>query len=256
MDECRVGPLRYLTFSSLRNDNWLVHAFSLRTGGVSVGPYASLNMGATTGDDRDNVERNRRRLCEALGLSAERLTVSRQVHGDRVVLAEGTVLSGDADALIAGPGGPVAMVLGADCPLVLLADRRTHAVAVVHSGRRSTMSGIVLKTLGRMDDLFGSQPGDIAAGIAPAIQANCYEVDDACAEAFDAARGVGFVRRGASRRPRIDLVECIAGQLREAGVASVEASSRCVHCEADAFYSYRRDGPTTGRMALVTCAVR
>ena len=254
MRERRAGPITFLTFASLENEDWLVHGFSLRAGGGSTGPFAALNLGAASGDDPARVSENQNIFMEALGIGGAGLSVSRQVHGDKVLRAFSAKPPVEADGLICGPQGPAVMVLGADCPLVILADRRSHAMAVVHSGRRSTQRHIVLKALELMRSGFATNPRDVLCGISPCIQPGCYEVDEECAEEFAGEFGGRFLWRERGARPKLDLPAAIACDLNDAGVEQIESSSECVHCAPGKFFSYRRDGPQTGRMGLVAFA--
>jgi YfiH family protein len=233
----------------------LAHGVSTRAGGVSLGAFASLNVGRSTGDAPEAVAENRRRLGEALGSLLPPL-FPRQVHGDTVAFAdEGQDGLGEADAVVTGGRGRPVGVLGADCPGVLLVDPSRRALAVVHSGWRGTLAGVVLRALDALSRRFGSTPASLRAGIGPGISARRYEVGPEVARAFEAAGPDGAVCVEPSRegRFRLDLARAIRLQLTRAGVpeAAVETMGGCTYDDRHAFFSHRRDGPSTGRHALV-----
>ena len=127
----------------------------------------------------------------------------------------------------------------ADCYPILLADTRNHALAAIHAGWRGTAAHIVVKTLEKMKDEFGTQPADIVAAIGPGIGACCYEVGE------EVAREFGF-----DARTHLDLMLENRKQLEAAGVPSekIEALGVCTFCDAERFFSYRRDQKDAGRM--------
>jgi YfiH family protein len=224
--------------------------FTERTGGVSTGPFDSLNLGFGTGDAATRVRRNRERLRRALDIAP--FAVGEQVHGVAAArVGAGRAGAGfrsrgsaipRADALIASHRGRPVAVLAADCvPVVLAWDGR---VAVVHAGWRGMAGGIV----GRVVERVGEPPP--AAAIGPAIGPCHYEVgeDVAAAVAGGSPAGARVERRG--ERTFLDLAGTVEGVLRLAGVTEVDRAGECTACHADRFFSHRRDG-TTGRQAAV-----
>jgi len=252
MSDSAGSGVSFSTFRRLEKPEWLVHGYSHRGGGVSTGPYRSLNLGTRVGDEPRLVAENRERFLKALGLELGPVVAPRQVHGARVLVVRDGTERGEADAVVcATPGIPV-MVLGADCPLVLLLDVHRRAFGVVHSGRRSTTAHIVSRTLDAMKRHFGTRAQDVAAGIGPAIQGGCYEVDETAALPFQEAFGGRFVERRAERF-FLDLPAAVSDELARDGVSRIEVLKRCTHCEERVFFSYRRDGKPTGRMGLLAC---
>jgi hypothetical protein len=238
----------------------LAHAFTSRRGGTSGGAWASLNLGLATGDDRETVERNRSRLWEVLRLPRPPL-IPRQVHGDRVVVVEEGNLAAclaeppEADALVTTLRGVPLAVLVADCPAVIVCDRRTPALGVVHAGWRGTVRAAVWKALLTMFEVCGTRSEDCVAAVGPSIAPDCYPVGDDVYEAF--ARGLPYGRDllapAGPGRWHLDLREGIRRQLLDGRLpaASVAVCSLCTHCEAEWFYSARRDRAGTGRQAAV-----
>lgn len=256
-----LNTLPLTRFPSLSALSGLVHGVSTRQGGVSEGPFASLNLGWTVGDERAAVEANYRRLAEALALPRQHLTTTWQVHGNRVVRAHledrGTML-GQADGIITDvPNLPLTQRY-ADCTPVLVYDPKRQAVGLAHAGWRSTAGGVSVALVRAMIDSFGSDPGDLVAVIGPAIGPCCYEVGPEVEEAVVRAWQVGpswLSRKGSAGpsngRALLDLWEANRWQLAWAGVGSVEVAGICTRCRKDLYFSHRGDHGRTGRFAVV-----
>lgn len=220
-------------------------AFSTRRGGVSAGPFESLNLGLLTADDPALVAENRRRLVTALGLGDDRIAMGWQVHG--ADLREWDALpSGPSFTAQARDGAELAqvdahatriarlglLVLVADClPVALIAPGRA---AILHCGWRGLAAGIVERALAT----FESAP---AAVIGPGIGACCYEVGPEVRAAF--ADLVGATKEGG----KLDLRLVAQRKLTANGVSRIEHVKLCTSCRPDLFYSHRRDGGLTGR---------
>ncbi len=228
------------------------HGFSTRAGGVSQGPYASLNLGLSVGDERPHVEENLRRLAAHAAVAPSALLAVSQVHGDRVVEAKApapgpalTPALAEADALFTAEPDVAVGVKTADCVPILIADARRRQVAAVHSGWRGTELRIVQRAVERL----GTAPADLVAAVGPCIRACCYEVSDELAAKFTAAFGDrAAVRKGA--RWHLDLVHCVGQSLRDAGLTADRIdleTALCTACDAGRFFSHRRDQGKTGR---------
>jgi polyphenol oxidase len=237
-----------------------------RHGGVSVGPYASLNLGAQVGDDPQAVRQNRRRVAAAVG--ADRLTIAAQQHTNRVAIVDrasagrghdGVADSRSAfpatDALVTDLPGIALAVVVADCAPVVLFDPVHRSIGVAHCGRAGTVSGMLPNTVEAMAKTFGSAPEDLLAGIGPAIRADSYEVGDAEAAQMSAAFGpdaAGLLRPTRPGHCTLDLVGGLRVQLRRAGVkdANVYDMGIDTRTAADEFFSHRAARPS-GRFAAV-----
>jgi purine-nucleoside/S-methyl-5'-thioadenosine phosphorylase / adenosine deaminase len=215
--------------------------FSTRLGGVSEGPYESLNLGILTDDDPHRVTENRRRVAEAAALSPEAIAMGWQVHGSEIREWH------DAGRAFASPGEDLPrvdghltdrerlglLVLVADCyPVALAGDGR---VAMLHCGWRGLAGGIMGKALER----FEEPP---AAAVGPGIGPCCYEVGDEVRAEFAHVEG-------AARGRMLDLRAIVEQDLRNGGVESVEHLDRCTSCREDLYFSHRRDHGVTGRQA-------
>jgi YfiH family protein len=217
-------------------------AFTTRAGGVSEGPYASLNLGRLSGDAAERVEENRRRACEAVGADAARLVLNRQVHSATVLRAAPGRRGAAADGLWTDEPGLPLLVLGADClPIVLARSGPARpALCVLHAGWRGLLSGIVAAGVRALGE------GPLAASVGPGIGPCCYEVGEEVAAPFRGRFGDDVVRGG-----RLDLWTSAERALRAAGVASVERVDRCTACEPETFFSHRRDRGRTGRQGVI-----
>ncbi len=216
-------------------------AFSTREGGVSEGPYASLNLGRMSGDDVDRVDENRRRLCAEIGGDPLRLALNRQVHSTVVHRAEPGARGKPGDGLwTEEPDVPV-LALTADCVPIALArvggDR--PGVAVLHVGWRGLLAGIVAQGA----EALG---GRLHAAVGPAIGPCCYEVGADVSEPFAAAYGPDVLRGR-----NLDLWSAADRALREAGVEEVERVDLCTHCNPELFFSHRRTGLPRGGQGVI-----
>jgi YfiH family protein len=222
-------------------------AFSTRVGGVSEGPFASLNLGVYTDDEPANVHENRRRLCARVGVDPETATMGWQFHSAQVVKADGRgiVTPGlefeRCDGLWTDEPGRAVMLLTADClPIAITRTNGSPAVAVLHAGWRGLLAGIVEAGA----DALGG--GELAAALGPGIGSCCYEVGDEVAVPFRERFGEEVV---VGRN--LDLAEAAERALRQAGCERVERVGLCTSCEEELFFSHRRDRGRTGRQGIV-----
>lgn len=245
-----MGPLTLDAFE--RGPLAAPHGFSPRSGGVSVAPYASLNLGASVGDAAAAVAENRRRVRAAFGVQEGRWMTASQVHGARVLVAGRDVAGAEGDALVADDPAWALAISAADCLPVLLLDARTGAVGAAHAGWRGAVAGVVGATVETMAVRFGTAAADVRAWLGPAIQGACYQVGPEVAEAAVAAGAPeGAVRSdpSAAGRWRFDVAALVRAQLVAAGVpvSGVAVSTTCTHCAAERCFSHRRDAGRTGR---------
>lgn len=230
------------------------HGFATRSGGVSEGRLASLNLGFSVGDVRERVEENYRRLSAAVGAPLGALHTVKQVHGDRVLQATGGQRTetlrpqlGDADALFTEQPGDWVGVSTADCVPVLLVDPEGQRVAAVHSGWRGTDADIAARAVEALV-ARGSRPEKLLAAVGPAIQQCCYVVSQELAKHFASRFGPDVVvARGDEFR--LDLSRAVVLTLRRAGVkvAHMDVLQDCTSCDSARFFSHRRDSGRTGR---------
>jgi purine-nucleoside/S-methyl-5'-thioadenosine phosphorylase / adenosine deaminase len=225
-------------------------AFSTRSGGVSGGPYNSLNLGLHTEDEPELVIENRQRLVAALGLEARDVLIGHQVHGAALAahgkgpdestphgngsgeFTEPNNSLPKVDGHIAIEAGLAPLVFVADCLPVAMVG--SGGVAMLHCGWRGLADGIVA----RGAEAIGATHAAIGPGIGPC----CYEVGGEVLEAFDRLDGVAEGRM-------LNLVEVARKLLREADVEQLTSADLCTSCETGLFFSHRRDAGRTGRQA-------
>ena len=217
-------------------------AFTTRVGGVSEGPYASLNLGRKSGDVPERADENRRIACAAIGADVSRLALNHQVHSDRVLRAAPEMRGERADGLWTDEPGLPILAMSADCLPIAIVRTETdeRGVAVLHAGWRGLVAGIVesgARALGH---------GTLAAAVGPAIGPCCYEVGEEVAEPFRQRFGDDVARDG-----RLDLWTSAERALRAAGIEHVVRFDRCTACEPETFFSHRRDAGRTGRQGVI-----
>jgi polyphenol oxidase len=217
-------------------------AFSTRIGGVSKPPYEALNVGVLTGDEPERVGENRRRLAGSIERDPEGVVMARQVHGAKLrrhedpqephVYADVVKSPDEVDAQASSNPRLTPLVMVADClPVALVGP---GGVAMAHCGWRGLAGGIVAEAAAAVD----AESAAIGPGIGPC----CYEVGDEVLTTFEDLDGV-------ARGRMLDLTAVATALLERAGVTAVEPSGLCTSCNAELFYSHRRDGERTGRQA-------
>ena len=217
---------------------------STRAGGVSAGPYASLNLATHVGDEPAAVATNRDRLRAACALPAAPRWMN-QIHGTQVIEA---AMSGPeiptADAAVTSQRGVVCAVLTADCLPILLCDRAGTTVAAVHAGWRGLAAGIIATTLARLPPA-----AELLAWIGPGIGPQHYQVGGELRAQFlaqDPGHAAAFAQRAGAWYA--DLAQLAVHQLAQAGVGGVYASGLCTYANPTDFFSFRRN-PVCGRIA-------
>jgi polyphenol oxidase len=270
--------LRILQVPALAQISWLVHGFSTRPGGVSdLGGENVFNLGFAEWDTKERVLENRRRFLSAL--DADRLTLAplRQIHSDVVHHFENLPNSPrHGDASVTNRPALLLAVQTADCVPILLVDLKNRAVAAVHAGWRGTLQRIVMKAVGKMTMQFGTRPDDVIAALGPSIGGCCYEVGTEVAvefqSQFSSARDwfdelrtgdepnplqwLNMKPPGHQPPPRnvlLDLRKANRSQLLDAGLRTrnIHASDLCTACRRDLLFSYRKEGPRSGRLMAV-----
>lgn len=242
-------------------------AFSLRSGGVSLAPWASLNLGRHVGDEANAVQENRSRLASALRLPSEPVWLE-QVHGTTVwrlvaptsLVTESTAAAPPprADAIVVERPRAVAAIMVADCLPVLFCDRAGSVVAAAHAGWRGLVAGVLEQTVAAM----GVPPAHLLAWMGPAIGPSWFEVGPEVRHAFLAASAdskapaagraieVNF-RRGPGDRWMCDLGGLARQRLQALGIGEITGAEWCTASDPARFFSHRRDASRTGRMAAV-----
>jgi len=265
--DCDNGVRVYV--SPLLRNAGVPHGFSTRIGGVSEGPFRSLNLGNPSGqaqqDAAEHLTENYRRLHQAIGCEDRTRVFAHQVHGACVLdpaispatdsMHGGTEI-GRGDAIVSGDATKLLSIRVADCVPVLLADQSGRRVAAIHAGWRGVVLGAAIETLRHFYN-----PAHVLAAIGPSISLEQFEVSGDVLVEFQHRFGADTPYRqspkGASKA-HIDLREALRIQLNRAGVpvSQIDMTDRCTVTHGDEFFSHRRDNGLTGRMAAVIGAVR
>jgi YfiH family protein len=230
------------------------HAFFCRRGGVSSGPYESLNFSVAVGDDPENVRKNLALATSVLAIREDRLFFLSQVHG-----AAARTLAGDetaervrfleGDALTSRAPDLACSVRTADCVPILAADRRSGAVTAIHAGWRGVVRGVVEAGIASVRSVSGTS-GDVVVAIGPHIRQGAFEVSEDVARELEVASPVGEVVDRSGIKPHVSLVRIVRGKLAALGIPddAVDDVGGCTVTERERFFSFRRDGRIGGRM--------
>ncbi len=247
----------------MEHDSGLVAGISLRSDGVSLPPYQGANMGLHVGDDPAHVRANRRQLAERTGFSFASWTCARQVHGDRITrVTAGEAGKGrendaeaiaDSDGLFTDQPGILLTSFYADCVPLYFFDPQNRLIGLAHAGWRGTVLNIAGKMVRAWEEL-GSKPEDIRTAIGPSIGPCCYEVDEKVAAPIRQLLPENWnevlipVSKG---HYRVNLQKTNQILLEQAGILSkhIEITEYCTGCRTDMFFSHRKEGGRTGRMA-------
>lgn len=237
--------MMYIKPGIFESDNQIVAGFSTRLGGVSTGPYDSLNLGLSTQDRREDVLANRQLLFEEVGFGTDALAITGQVHGTDLIVVDQPGLYKGYDAIVTEKPGILLCLSAADCASVLIADAQNRIIGACHAGWRGTVGGIISNTVNAMLER-GAQVAALKAYVSPCISGDNFEVGPEVADQFDAA----FIRSIPGKdKPHVDLKKAIHAQLLEQGisVAAIEISTHCTFAETHQFYSHRAEKGKTGR---------
>ena len=230
------------------------HGFLGRTGGVSEGICASLNVGLGADDSREAIRENRRRAVDAVAPGARLVTVHQVHSSDAVVATEPWPDDArpHADAIVTDRSGLLLGILTADCTPILFADQSAGVVGAAHAGWKGAFSGVVESTLAAMESL-GADRARVSAAIGPMIARKSYEVDEGFLRRFADAdpENERFFTPGREGHHQFDLEAYVLARLADAGVRRVEALGLDTYSNPDRFFSYRRathrGEPTYGR---------
>ena len=267
LNERERGGIKFFTSELLEAHAEVQALVTTRHGGVSAGPFASLNLGGKTHDEPNNVRENRKRVAGLFGKDAKQLTFAKQIHSANIAHVPQGYDGGafdDVDALITDARQTPLVILTADCAAIFLYDPHHHAMGVVHAGWRGTVAGIAADTVRRMHDSFGTVPGDVVACIGPSIGPCCYEVGDEVINAVsdalpdftdevlvepDMASAGSFRGSVNAGRKHFDLWRANEILLSQVGIpeTNIEISRLCTACRTDLFYSHRAEKGITGR---------
>jgi polyphenol oxidase len=252
MDAANAGITRFVSSPAGHLGRFRA-AVSERTGGVSAFPFATLNAGRSTGDAPERVYENERIILRALGL-VDRVARLRLEHGARALRPNGPGTYGPADALLTGDPGLVLWFTVADCvPVTISAGSwRAHG----HCGWRGTVAGLLEAMVAALAESSGASPAEQRAWIGPGIGPCCYEVGPEVAARFHRAalRSISPAPGRPQAGTFLDLRAEIALRLERLGLSNeaIAGDASCTSCEPARFFSHRRDGIPTGRLAALS----
>jgi YfiH family protein len=221
------------------------HAFFTRQGGVSRGVYATLNGGVGSNDDPAAVAVNRARMARALGVAPENFLVPYQIHSADALAVSAPWAEGErprCDGLVTATPGLALGVTGADCGVLLFADKSAGVIGAAHSGWKGALTGMVEALVAAMEAL-GARRANIAAALGPTIAQRSYEVGPeffARFEAEDATFTRFFAPSGKPDHFLFDLPGLIEMRAERAGIGAFENLRLDTYTDEARFYSYRR----------------
>ncbi|GET27469.1 peptidoglycan editing factor PgeF [Prolixibacter sp. NT017] len=268
MKKSHLGNLPVYTFSHFSGYPEIIHFSTTRNGGKSEGVYQSLNLGFHSGDEEPNVQANREVLSNALQIKPEQLVFAVQTHSASVAKINSEALSwtdeirrenlNETDALITDKPNICIAVKTADCIPVLLYDPQRKAAAAIHAGWRGTVGRIVSRTIEAMKQEYGTQPEDLIAGIGPGIGPTVYQIGPEIVQIVheQLEKNHDLIQYLVSKNehqktPHLNLWKANYIQLLKSGIPekNIEVAELCTFTYREDFYSARRDGAATGRLA-------
>jgi YfiH family protein len=226
------------------------HAFFTRFGGVSEGPFASLNFGSNLGDEPAHVRENYRRAAALMGAGVDDCAVTKQVHGNvvRIVTAADkhvcmSPVPYEADGIVTAERGLPLFCFTADCVPALLLDPENRVAGAIHCGWRSSVADILGVAIEQMERL-GARRESLRAALGPAIGACCFETDDDVPEAVSRCLGgdtAGLFVRRPDGKTLVDLRGANRRRLLQLGLSEehIDLSEECTVCSHDKYWSHR-----------------
>lgn len=263
LNEITKDGVTWLSFPALEKTGMVKHAFSTRMGGVSKGPYSTMNFSFTRGDDPADVKENYRRMAKALEVDVNRMVLTWQTHTTNVrVVTEEDFGKGvvsdrdyrDVDGLVTNIPGVTLITFFADCVPLYFVDKKNYVIGLSHSGWRGTVNRMGQETLRVMAREFGTDPKDVTACVGPSICQDCYEVGPEVIEqfvkAFDEKDHERLFYKKPNGKYQLNLWEANRIVLREAGVpeANISVTDICTHCNPDLLFSHRRTAEKRGNL--------
>lgn len=271
MREITSAGVTYLAFPALLESGMVRHGFSTRMGGVSEGPYATMNFSFTRGDNPEAVRENYRRMAEALRVDMEKMVLTWQTHTTNVrVVSEEDLGKGiikerdyrDVDGLVTDMPDVTLVTFFADCVPLYFLDKKNRAIGLSHSGWRGTVKRMGEKTLETMAEAFGTRPEDVTACIGPSICMDCYEVGGEVIEEFaaefpEAVHDRLFYKKE-NGKYMLNLWEANRIVLMDAGIReeNLSVTDICTHCNPELLFSHRRSPEKRGNLCAFLCLNR
>ena len=257
MSFIETNGLRYYQFDIFKDRN-VFHAVLTRRGGISSGPYASLNTGGTVGDDPEAVLANHEKIYQALGYDYLSRFDVWQVHGTDILCADAPrspeTPHPKADCILTDRKDVTLFMRFADCVPILLMDPVKEVIGIIHAGWQGTAKQIAKAAVEKMQTRYGSQPSNLLAGIGPSICQSCYQVGPEVVRAFQQSFGdqsEQYFSQLEDGNPHLDLWSANRDTLRMAGVNEIEVSSLYTACHPEDWFSHRAEHGQTGRFGVL-----
>ena len=265
----KKGDVVYLTFPPFSKEDWLVHGFSTRLGGVSTGVLSTMNLSFGRGDERECVLENYRRISSAIGFELNGVTASDQTHTNHVR----TVTSEDAgkgivrekdyrdvDGLVTNVPGLTLATYYADCVPLFFADPMHRAVGLSHSGWRGTVSDIAGETIRRMREAYGTRPEELLGAIGPSICQDCDQVSEDVilqvknrypSHLWNSLFREDFTAEGEEKKYRLNLWEACRQNMIRSGMLPerIFVTDLCTCCNPRFLFSHRASQGKRGNLA-------
>jgi polyphenol oxidase len=236
----------------------VTHGIFTRQGGVSAGPWASLNVGGTVGDDVEAVRHNHELMYEALNVNRARACTVWQVHGADTVIVDRPVQGrrwvAQADAMVTDKEDTPLVMRYADCAPLMFCDPVRGVIGAAHAGWRGTVAGVASSVIETMKRAYGCRPADIQAAVGPSIGPERYQVGEEVVAAVEVHFGTtdGLVHRDPDDGSAyFDLWAANRLDLERAGVEQIEIAGICTASNTDEFFSHRAENGRTGRFGTV-----
>ncbi|WP_026940719.1 peptidoglycan editing factor PgeF [Hellea balneolensis] len=227
---------------ALLNHHAISYGFFGRKGGVSNGPYESLNVGQGSDDTSEAITENRKIVAKTLGTSASKLLSLSQIHSSNVMIVDASFLGRPpkADGLVTQTPGLAISALSADCGPVLFYEPSKQIVGACHAGWRGALSGVTTETIRAMESL-GAIRENIRAVLGPCISQESYEVGHDFRDTFVAEDEIfdRFFMLGSNKKPHFDLKRFILAKLRNEGLTQIDAFLDCTYASPSEYFSYR-----------------
>lgn len=242
-----------IIYPSIFKDQPIKAAQSTRLGGISLPPYDSMNLGMSVNDLKENVIKNRELFFGDSGIALHQLVISKQIHDNKVYVANAAIITEGYDALITNKPNVFLAISIADCTPILIYDTKNKAVAAIHAGWKGTVAEIVTNTLQKMQETYGTDGSDCKAYIGACIGYTNFEVGEEVAQHFDTA----FKKFDEQKQKWfVDLKSTNKKQLLDFGLIdeNIEVSPYCTVKDENLFFSHRRDKGLSGRM-MVTIGI-
>lgn len=256
MEESHENGIPFFQFVTIPEPGAQQHAIFTRRGGMSQGPFASLNMSTSVADDPGLVHANRQRAYGIFGRTPDGVVYAHLVHDNdvaRVTAGYHGRLAGRVDGLITDEPGCALAMNFADCAPIFIFDPAKRAIALGHAGWQGAVKDLPGALVAAMKQAFGSNPADLWAGIGPSIGSCCYEVGEPVVSAVRAQfqEPDALLVQNGGTRPYFDLPEANRRRLLDAGVHRIESATLCTACHTELFFSHRAERGRTGRFGAL-----